>query len=502
MVDGYHMPFAPGYHRDLDDVGANQGMPLLVSNRGRSIWSDQPFSFTVHDDQIKLCSTRPGQEFTITGDEAEGGGTLRSAYVGAAARHFPPAGGRPHSLLFTAPQYNLWIETLYWPSQLKVLDYAKSLLAHGFPPGVLMIDDRWHEDYGDWTFHSGRFPDPPGMLHELGEMGFEVMLWLVPYVTADSPVYRELTAKKMLITGPDGRPAIGKWWNGRSAALDLLNPRALRWLTEQLRRLRAMGVAGFKYDGGDAPFYAALGQARPEQYTIAWNRVGLGQDFTEYRDAWLAGGLPLVQRQRDKFHDWGAANGLGSLIPNGIAQGLTGHPFTCPDMIGGGDDAVFPFNGDEGSFDQELFVRYAQCSTLFPMMQFSVAPWRVLDEEHLAYCLEAAKLRARFGQLIDSLADQAAQTGEPIQRSLDYQWPGHGYESITDQFVLGENILVAPVVTKGTRQRTLHLPPGTWQDGNDPQREPIEGPAVIEVDAPVGMLPYFLSTASGTTPCG
>lgn len=92
-------------------------------------------------------------------------------------------------------------------------------------------------------------------------------------------------------------------------------------------------------------------------------------------------GQPLVQRVSDENHSWGSDR-LACLIPNGLVQGLIGYAFNCPDMVGGGQYE----NLIQSDFqvDGELFVRYAQCSALFPMIQFSTAPWKVLGEPHLA----------------------------------------------------------------------------------------------------------------------
>ena len=157
----------------------------------------------------------------------------------------------------------------------------------------------------------------------------------------------------------------------------------------------AHGVDGFKFDAGD--FYAY----RPTDVTYvptdsagqseAWATVGLAYPFNEYRSCWKMGGQPLAQRLHDKPPTWGA-DGLASLIPEAIAQGLIGHPFICPDMIGGGELDVFTTVG----VDPELFVRYAQCAALFPMMQFSVSPARVLDERHLAATLGAVRPHERL----------------------------------------------------------------------------------------------------------
>lgn len=117
-----------------------------------------------------------------------------------------------------------------------------------------------------------------------------------------------------------------------------------------------------------------------------------------------------MQRLADKYHQW-ESNGVKTLIPNELLQGLLGYAYTCPDMIGGGD--YLSFLNESTSLDEELFVRYAQCAALMPMMQFSAAPWRVLSEENARLCVEAALLHIRMSDRIISLARHAAETGEP-----------------------------------------------------------------------------------------
>lgn len=476
--DGYLMPFEDGYKTDLDDLGGNQGMPMLLSSKGRYVWSDRPFAVELTGDTLLLAA----EPDVVVG---EGHGDLPSVYRHLVAERFPPTGRMPDELLFTAPQYNLWIHQQFNPTQQGVLDYAQAVLDNGLPPGVLMIDDNWHEDYGSWVFHSGRFPDPAGMVARLHDMGFKVMLWLVPYITPDSVVFRHLRDKDLLIRDADGRVAVGEWWNGFSAALDLLNPEATRWLSGELARLREdSGIDGFKFDGGEPPFYAALDRKDPHAYTTAWNQFGLAYKLNEFRDSWLAAGLPLAQRQRDKHHAWVGSDGLSSLIPNALGQSLTGHAFTCPDMIGSGEYRSF----NSAEFDSELFVRWAQASALFPMMQFSAAPWELLSEEHLQHCVDAGELHARLGPEILALAEESARTGDPIMRPLEFCHPGLGYERITDQFLLGTDVLVAPVLAKGATSREVVLPPGTWRADDDSIHT---GPDLVTVDAPLSRLPWF-----------
>lgn len=488
VADGHAMPFQTGFRRDLEDSAENQVMPLLVSNRGRYIWSEEPFAFEVSN-SIVAIRPRNGTPVRV-GDGYDG---LAGALAAAGAAHFPPAGSTPDERLFSAPQYALWIELLFEPTQAKVVAYAEDALAYGFPPGVLILDEQWHGAYGEWQFHSGRFPDPQGMIEHLHALGFAVSLWLVPYVTPDSVVFRELYDKHLLICDETGEPRIGSWWNGYSAGLDLRKPEAVMWLGRRLDALRELGVDGFKFDGGDRSFYAQLGCARPEEYTAAWNAIGLDHALNEYRAGWRAAGLPLAQRQRDKHHTWNSDAGLASLIPHGIAQSLTGHAFHCPDMIGGGDYLVFPHQGSQ-AIDEELFVRSAQCSALFPMMQFSAAPWRVLrDEVKVGYCRDAAMLHVRFGELILQLAEKAARTGEPILRPLAYNFPQDAYETVVDQFMLGTDILVAPVIERGAVRRSVALPGGRWRADDGAE---YDGPARIVVDAPLARLPWFERVAT------
>ncbi|WNQ13080.1 glycoside hydrolase family 31 protein [Paenibacillus aurantius] len=353
-----------------------------------------------------------------------------------------------------------------------------------------MIDDNWHENYGTLDFDSRRFPDPRSMVEHLHGLGFTVMLWVCPFITPDSPVFRALRRMGYLIRDAKGRPAIREWWNGFSAILDLTHPEAEQWIKGKLEKLmQAYGIDGFKFDAGDPDYYApddvTYKPATPNEQCELWARLGVHYRYNEYRACWKMGGQPLVQRLSDKNHSWGP-DGLGSLIPNGLAQGLLGFAFSCPDMVGGGqyEDLIRP----DFEVDQELFVRYAQCAALFPMLQFSTAPWRVLDQKHAAICIQAALLHAEMGEHIEELAVQAGLTGEPTIRHLAYRYPGMGYEAVKDQFLLGDHVLVAPVVQKGATRRKVVFPSGKWL-GDDGSA--VMGPCELEVDAPLERLPWY-----------
>ena len=167
-----------------------------------------------------------------------------------------------------------------------------------------------------------------------------------------------------------------------------------------------------------------------------------------------------------------------------LAAGILGYAYTCPDMIGGGDYVSFQ---PGMPIDEKLIVRSCQVQTLMPMMQFSVAPWRVLSKEYMEICRKCAILHKEFGKYILELAKHSAKTGEPIVRYMEYEFPHQGFESCIDQFMLGDKYLVAPVMTEAD-SRDVKLPAGKWKDdlGNIHQ-----GPTVLKLDVPIERLPYF-----------
>ncbi len=489
--DGVNAPFGGGpCSRDLQDLFYNQGVPLLISNKGRFIWCDSPFTFTFKNGRLVVESSSTDIE------SGEGHGNLREVFKFTSGKFFPPSGRYPDELAFLAPQYNTWIEMFYGPGQEKVIRYAQAILGQGMPPGILIIDDNWMKDYGDWNFSKEKFPEPKGMVEDLHALGFKVMLWVCPYISPDSAVFRKLEKEGLLLLSRDGTPAIRKWWNGYSAVIDYTDEKAVKWFTSQLDSLvENYKIDGFKFDAGDPSGldasdwlkdYTWRNLAYQNYDTEAYGKIGLGYDLSEYRACWKCGGTHLIQRQKDKRPVW-VGNGLDSLIPNGLLQGLVGYPFNCPDMVGGGMEG--DMSSPDFKFDQELFVRFLQCSAFFPILQFSVAPWRVLDKKHLAYCLDIVHLRQKFAKDIVNIARCAAETGEPIIRHMEYQFPGRGYERVDQQFMLGDKILVAPVVEKGASRKRIVFPEGIWS-GDDGSI--VKGPVEKEVDAPLSRLPYFI----------
>ncbi|MBO4605587.1 MAG: glycoside hydrolase [Bacteroidales bacterium] len=486
IKDGSLMPFAPGFETSLEYNLSNQVNPLLLTSGGKYVWSESPFSFRIEAGEIVITS----HHSDIVWEKA--GETLSDAFKTASSKFFPADGKLPPKEFFEMPQYNTWIELMYNQNQAGVLAYAKGILDNGLPPGIIMIDDTWQEDYGKWVFHPGRFPNPKAMCDQLHTMGFKLMLWICPFVSMDQyQICREIMdGKGFLLTGAQtweeaNDPYPVRWWNGTSAVLDFSNPAAVEWFDRQLKRLTDdYGVDGFKFDAGDFDFYPADALAKGGNVP-AWEQCSMFVDhatnypYNELRAGWRNAGRPVVNRLHDKGHSW---EDLRKLIPEMMAESLMGFSFCCPDMVGGGSFETFL----SGQTDPELIVRSAQVHALMPMMQFSLAPWRVLDKAHYAAVLKAVEIRQARLPLIESLFERAAKTGEPIVAPLEYVFPGEGLARVVDEFMLGDRVLVAPMQESGT-SRTVILPAGQWKADDG---QVYEGGQHV-IDVPLDRLPVF-----------
>ncbi len=344
-------------------------------------------------------------------------------------------------------------------------------------------------------FDAVKFPDPAKMINDLRKEGLHVALWVTPFIEKAARNYQAALENNYLIMEETGtQPYIVKWWNGYAAMVDLSNPKAYDWFLGQLKNLQVKyGVAGFKLDAGDADFldkpYKSYGNISANQYADLFAGLGNHFDINELRVSWMTQKNGLVQRLRDKAPTWDQKDGIGSIVPHAMCQSLLGYTYSCPDMIGGGLDGSFRDKDFKG-MDTEMFVRWTQASALMPMMQFSYAPWK-LDAKSVEICRKYADLHVSLGDYIYKLALQSKKDGTPIVSPLFFNFPEdeHTY-TISDQFMLGDKFLVAPVLQKGVEERKVYIPNGTWCDFWT--GKVYKGGQTIKYLAPIEILPVLV----------
>ncbi len=410
----------------------------------------------------------------------------------SAYKHLIDLVGHPSSTppaeLFGKPTWTTWARYKTVVSQEIVLDFAGQIIRHGYPFNVMEIDDRWQSHYGDIFFDPQRFPDPQAMIASLHARGFKVTAWVIPFLDPDSAAFAEGEQAGYLVRNRQGKPYLTRWWQGVGGLLDVTNPSALAWFKERLEKLCAdTGLDGYKFDAGEAIFFPADGICAepidPNEYTHRYIEF-IGQNFKlcEARSAWFNQTAPIFFRQWDKWTTWGLDNGLHSVLTSALTLGLTGYPFILPDMVGG--------NAYEEQADAELMIRWTQVNALLPAIQFSLAPWDY-GQECTEICRQYAELHVEYAPKILELAVESTRTGLPIIRPVWWLAP-ESETALTcdDEFLLGDNILVAPVVKPGMLKRDIYLPPGLWRDHWN--GAVLEGNRIIkDYPAPLNILPFF-----------
>ncbi len=460
--------------------------PLLLSNKGRYVWNDRPFAFRFRDGVLYV------DDRNIKAVQA--GETLRDAYLAASKAHFAFDGREPAELMFTKPQFNNWIESaIFGINQQNAEDYVDALARSGFPCGVVMIDGGWQRYHGLRDFNLDTFPDAVRLFDKIHGYGYKSMLWCAYFLSADSrPEYVNYkpTAQNLLIHSKDNPKEAGLvwWWNGISTTLDLTAPDIRRKFSDELKACaERFHIDGFKFDGGNPEYFRGKALfSEPwmvsADFTHAYNLLAQDFPYNEFRIGYNGGGEPVVLRNHDVGHSW---REVRETLPNLMLAGLCGYPYVFADMVGGGLNSSF----EPGkSFSHKLFIRSCQMQALMPMMQFSAAPWRVLTPEECEICKRFADLHVAFGPYIMEQVHHASTTGEPIMRSMEYEFPGCGYERVYYQFMLGPRYLVAPVLDEDD-SKTVFLPEGKWRDDLGAVHQ---GPLVLELkDVPLERLPYY-----------
>jgi alpha-glucosidase (family GH31 glycosyl hydrolase) len=414
------------------------------------------------------------------------------------ARYIGRPADRPAIELLRTPQWTTWARYKTQIDQATVLRFGHLILGHGFPAGLFGIDDRWQAHYGDTEFDRTRFPDPRAMVAALQDMGFLVTLWLTPFVNRDAANFTEGRRRGYFLRRPDtGDPAMTRWWQGEGALVDFSNPEAAAWWLEKTQALQdRYGVDGFKFDGGDGNWVPAgavsagdVGQNGYSDAYVAW--VAQHFRWCEVRVGWRAQKAPLLFRLADKESHWGDENGLRAIMPQMLHVGLAGYPFVFADMIGGN-------NYGERKADKELLIRWAEVNAALPAMQFSIPPWE-FDRETVEICRACVRVHEELMPAIERAMREAVSVGAPIVRPLNWRWDDERAHHCADQFLLGDEFCVAPVVTPAALTRDVLLPPGQWRDYWTGARH--VGPTVIRsYPAPLDLLPLFQRDESAELP--
>ncbi|XP_047003771.1 myogenesis-regulating glycosidase-like [Schistocerca americana] len=414
------------------------------------------------------------------------------AHEDAAENFLGKPSGIPDERMVTYPIWSTWARYKRDIDEATVREFASEILSHGFNNSQIEIDDMWEICYGSLTFDSEKFPNITDLVDDLHALGFRVTLWVHPFVNLDcEPYHTEALDSGYFVNNTDGY-ANTTWWNGEAGIIDFTNPEAAAWWAGRLRALRnETGIDSFKFDAGETSWLPQLPDIEPRrlnpvqfsaEYLQTASQFG---SMIEVRVGQQSQYLPAFVRMLDKDSRWGFDNGLASLVTTLLQMNMVGYPFVLPDMVGGNG------YGSEAP-TKELFIRWLQATVFMPAIQFSYVPWD-FDDEALEICRNLTDLHTQYAPRILELMQKAVEDGTPVNLPLWWLDPTDETAlAINSEFLLGEDLLVAPVLEEGAVSRDIYLPRGSWRDEADPEHPTVDGPAwLANYSAPLSVLPYF-----------
>lgn len=411
--------------------------------------------------------------------------TVLYTYLGT-----PPA--IPSTKLIASPIWSTWAQYHTDINQDTVLAFAQEIYDHGFPASQIEIDDKWEDCYGNEVFDSTKFPDPASMVAAIKALGYDVTVWVHPFVNSDCALYAEGDSNKFLVPA-NGYDVTGtvSWWEGQGGIIDITKPAASDWWFQRLDKLRTeVGITSFKFDAGETEFLpqnAYLNSSenlQPGIYSTAYaNFVSQFGDQLELRVGYGSQNVPNFVRILDRDSRWGLDNGLHSVLTSTLHFGIVGYPFVLPDYIGGNAYGVeYP--------DRELYIRWVELNAFLPVMQFSIPPW-VYDDEVVQITKKYVDLRTTLADSLINGANLAVADGYPIIRPLWWvDTTDVTAQSINDEFMVADSFLVAPIVEKGAVTRDIYFPVGDWVDQDS--QVMYSGPGwVRNFSVPLDEIAYF-----------
>jgi alpha-glucosidase len=405
-----------------------------------------------------------------------------------------------------------------YESQEEALQIAETMREMQIPCDVIYLDIHYMDEYRIFTWNQETFSNLEGLANRLHELGMKLVTIIDPgvHVKEDYSGYQSGIEEDIFLKYPDGKIAAGVVWPGLCHFPDFTKATARDWWKRQLAPLLQAGIDGLWNDMNEPLMFQNLAKPIELPDYVRHDVEGRGGTHLEYHNVY---GLLMGQASRAALEEqrpgkrqfniiragaagaqrdslaWGGDNHstwdhLRLTISLCLQLGLSGVSFTGADVGGFGGDS----NG-------ELLTRWTQLGSLMPLFRnhsgYGTArqePWS-FDEEYTDAIRKAIELRYQLMPYLYTAFAFCSFEGQPIIRPLFTAEPENPHlRDMDDCYLLGDKLLVAPVLEQNALRRSVYLPDGDWHDFHTHQR--YEGGRIVTVDAPLERLPLFVK--SGT----
>ncbi len=411
----------------------------------------------------------------------------------------------------------------YFPEK-RVKEIASGYRKHRIPADVIYLDIDYMDEYRVFTWDKERFPDPKRMISELREDGFRTVLIIDPGIKVDPnySTYAEGRKLGMFVKDPDGSELQRDVWPKASAFPDFTDPKAREWFGRQYKAHIDEGVAGFWNDMNEPGVFMTDQTEKPEIFhhpakTFPYDTPHVGDgvsgDHRRYHNVYgmlmtrstFEGLKTLVPERRPFVLTRAGFAGVQrySAVWTGDNLASWDHLAMTIPMLANMSVSGVPFVGaDVGGFNDmpsgELYARWLQAAVLTPFLRSHSVGW-VGNKEPWEYGEEFTEINRRTAELryqilpyLYTLFKKHEDDGSPIMRPLWYEFPNEKALYLNnDQFMVGSDIMAAPVVKEGMRTRGIYLPAGAewidWWTG-----EKYESGKIHYLQTPLDMLPLFI----------
>ncbi|MEU1533135.1 glycoside hydrolase family 31 protein [Streptomyces fagopyri] len=380
------------------------------------------------------------------------------------------------------------------------------------PLDAVHLDIDHYDAHQVFTVDRERFPGLPALAGDLRRDGIRLVSIVDAAVKAEpgNAVYDGGVAENAFVRDASGRPVRGVVWPGDSVHPDFTDARVRQWWGGLYEERLAQGFAGFWHDMNEPTSFTAFGEStlpRSARHSLE----GRGGDHREAHNVYALGmaraayeGLRHLVPQERPFlfsrSGWAGMQRYGGTWSGDVATGWPGLRASLSLVLGLGLCGV-PYSGpDVGGFDgspsPELYLRWFQLGAYLPLFRTHASlragrrePWE-FGADVLEHARVALVERRRLSPYFMTLAHLAARTGAPYARPVWWGAPeDRALRDCEDTFLLGDCLLVAPVLDHGADRRAVQLPRGRWYD--TVTEEAYEGPAQVLLDAPLSRIPVL-----------
>lgn len=509
--------WAQDRHIDPDRHTSHSPMPLLLSSRGHGLLLDTNARARFDVGASTRDVVRIRADSGILRVWVIRAGTLKGV-VGRAARLV----GTPPLV----PRWGLGVWKTLIGGERRVLADLARLRRAGVPLDAAWVYDLTDERSGvgwPWPIHRptprGPYPEPRALVDALHRRGLKVLGYLNPFVVEGRRTFDEAVENGLLVRGADGEPRLDTWRVSegvrvRRGTVDLTHDRGRAWFGDRVRyAIGTLGLDGAMQDFGEG--LPAGGQAQgPLRTALAHNRYPVQYADTVRRAAQQAKpdgtvffsragylgtqGTTTGRFTADQERSWDPSRGLPSALRAMLSGSLSGWPYWGPDIAG------FTSAPDSVPDETELWTRWAQLGALSPVMRDMLGDQAngtvdaLSSPETLAVFRAYARLHTALGPYLHRLARVAHEDGLPIVRPLFLEYPDDARAArIEDQYLLGPDVLVAPVLRPGVTERRVYLPAGQWTDYWSGRR--LRGRRWVSARAPRRVIPLFVRSDADLT---